>query len=37
MHSLAMNFQDKDHMTQVWTFRQDGKDMPVTFYLERKK
>jgi hypothetical protein len=37
MHSLALNFQDKDHLTQVWTMRMDGKDMPVTFNLERKK
>lgn len=37
MHSLAMTFPDKDHITQVWTMRMDGKDMPVTFNLERKK
>jgi hypothetical protein len=37
MHSLAMTFQDKDHMTQVWTLRKDGKDMPMTFNFERKK
>jgi hypothetical protein len=37
MHSLAVTFQDKDHITQVWTYRQDGKDMPMTFNLERKK
>jgi hypothetical protein len=37
MHSLTMTFQDADHMAQVWTFRQDSKDMPVTFNLERKK
>jgi len=37
MHSLAMTFPDKDHLTHVWTMRMDGKDMPVTFNLERKK
>lgn len=37
MHNLAFTFKDKDHLTQVWTLRKDGKDMPMTFTLERKK
>lgn len=36
MHSLALTFPDKSHLTQVWTLRKDGKDIPMTFNLERK-
>ena len=37
MRNLTFSFQDNDHVTQVWTWRQDGKDTPSTFNLERKK
>jgi hypothetical protein len=37
MRHLTFTFQEQDHITQVWTWRQDGKDMPATFNLERKK
>jgi hypothetical protein len=37
MRYLTLTFQDKDHLTQVWTWRQDGKDMPATFNLVRNK
>ncbi len=37
MHSLEFTFQDDDHITQVWSLRQEGKDTPMTFNLERKK
>ena len=37
MHSLAFTFQDNDHFTQEWSMQHEGKDMPVTFNLERKK
>lgn len=37
MRNLALTFQDKDHITQVWTWRADGKDASGTFTLERKK
>ncbi len=37
MHNLAFTFKDKDHLTQMWTLRKDGKDTPMTFNLERKK
>ena len=37
MHSLALTFQDNDHLTQEWSMKHEGKDMPVTFNLERKK
>jgi hypothetical protein len=37
MRSLAVTFQDQDHIKQVWTWRMDGKDQMTTFNLERKK
>jgi hypothetical protein len=37
MRSLAVTFQDQDHIRQVWTWRADGKDQTTTFNLERKK
>jgi hypothetical protein len=37
MRNLAVTFEDKDHIKQVWTFRMDGKDEKTTFNLERKK
>jgi hypothetical protein len=37
MRQLSFTFQDNDHMIQVWTWREDGKDMPAMFELERKK
>ena len=37
MHSLAFTFQDNDHITQDWSMHHEGKEMPVTFNLERKK
>jgi hypothetical protein len=37
MRSLAVTFQDQDHIKQVWTWRADGKDEITTFNLERKK
>ncbi len=37
MRNLAVTFEDKDHIKQVWTWREDGKDQLTTFNLERKK
>ncbi len=37
MQELVLNFQSKDQFTSVWTWRQDGRDTPSTFVLERKK
>jgi hypothetical protein len=36
-HHLVMHFEDADHITETWTWRQDGKDMPMVFHLARKK
>ncbi len=37
MAHLTFTFQDQDHFTQVWTWRQEGKDSPALFSLQRKK
>ena len=37
MHKLAITFQGRGHFTQVWTWRQEGKDMPTIFTLERER
>ena len=36
MRGLSIYLKSKDELEQVWTFRQDGKDMPGTFKLTRK-
>lgn len=36
MRALSYEFKDKNHITQIWTWRQDNKDMPAVFHLERK-
>ncbi|HEU4402426.1 MAG TPA: hypothetical protein VFT43_10010 [Candidatus Polarisedimenticolia bacterium] len=38
MHHLVMTFPDDDHLTEKWTFRDNGKDaMEEVFTLARKK
>lgn len=37
MNHLTFTFEDKDTMTQAWTFFQDGQEMFATFDLRRKK
>jgi hypothetical protein len=36
-HHLVLQFEDADHITETWTWRQDGKDVPMLFHLTRKK
>lgn len=37
MHNSAFNFQDRDHFTHHWTWRDKGKDTPLMLALKRKK
>jgi hypothetical protein len=37
MRGLVLTMVDKDHHTEQWTFRQDGKDQTDTFTFARKK
>ena len=36
-HHLVLRFDDPDHLTETWTWRQDNKDIPMLFHLTRKK
>lgn len=37
MRKLVLTFEDDDHISEQWTFRQKGKDMVETFHYARKK
>jgi hypothetical protein len=36
-HHLVIRFEDADHITEIWTWRHDGMDMPMVFHLTRKR
>jgi hypothetical protein len=36
-HQLVLHFDDADHITETWTWRQNGKDTPMEFHFARKK
>ena len=36
-HHLVIQFEDQDHITETWTWRHEGMDMPMVFHLARKK
>ena len=35
-HHLLIKFEDENHITETWTWWQDGMDMPMVFHLTRK-
>jgi hypothetical protein len=35
-HHLLIRFEDENHITETWTWRQEGMDMPMVFHLTRK-
>jgi hypothetical protein len=37
MHRVTFTFLDQNHVTQDWFLSKEGKEMPHTFTLERKK
>lgn len=37
IHGLSIFFQDQDHISLIWTWRQNGQDSSSTIKLERKK
>jgi hypothetical protein len=37
MHGLKVTFADRDHFSQEWTMKKDGKDVADTFKFERTK
>jgi hypothetical protein len=34
-HKLVLYFEDRDHITERWTWRKDGKDTDMVFHLRR--
>jgi hypothetical protein len=36
-HHLLIRFEDDNHITETWTWRQGSMDMPMLFHLTRKK
>ena len=36
-HHLVLRFIDGQHIAEAWTWREDGKDTPMTFQFKRKK
>jgi hypothetical protein len=37
MQRLLIKFQDKDHVTEEWTWKVDGKETTTVFHLQRVK
>lgn len=37
MHHLTVTFEDKNHLTQEWTWAEKGKEGKTVFHFERKK
>lgn len=35
-HQLTIRFEDNDHITETWIWREKGKDTPMIFHLARK-
>ena len=35
-HHLLIKFEDENHITETWTWRQGGMNMPMVFHLARK-
>jgi hypothetical protein len=36
-HHLVLKFEDADHITETWTWREGDKDTPMVFHFSRKK
>jgi hypothetical protein len=36
-HKMVLDFEDKDHITEHWTWRKNGKDMEMVYHLARKQ
>jgi hypothetical protein len=36
-HKMIMKFEDKDHITERWTWQKNGKDTEMIYHLVRKK
>jgi len=36
-HHLVIQFEDENHITETWTWRHEGVDMPMVYHLARRK
>jgi hypothetical protein len=36
-HHLVIIFEDDNHISETWTWRQDGKETPMIFHFTRRK
>lgn len=36
-HQMVLDFEDKDHITERWTWQKNGKDMDMVYHLARKQ
>lgn len=36
-HKMVLDFEDKDHISERWTWRKNGKDMDMVYHLARKQ
>jgi hypothetical protein len=36
-HKMVLEFTDKDHIVEHWTWRKNGKDMEMVYHLARKQ
>lgn len=36
-HKMVLDFEDKDHITERWTWQKNGKDMDMIYHLARKQ
>ena len=36
-HHLVLRFEDENHITETWTWREGDKDTPMVFHFARKK
>jgi len=36
-HHLVLKFEDADHITETWTWREGDKETPMAFHFTRKK
>src|ERR1022692_600405 len=36
-HKMIMEFEDKDHITERWTWQKNGKDTEMIYHLARKQ
>jgi hypothetical protein len=36
-HKMVLDFEDRDHITERWTWRKNGKDTDMVYHLARKQ